>query len=81
MNRFVRCLSLTVTLVALMIPATGSAQNANLQTDLSGFEEAQNASPAPPAAPTIPAIAAIFSTGSGQLTLKITRRPNKSPIS
>jgi hypothetical protein len=67
MNRFVRCLSLTVTLVALMIPATGSAQNANLQTDLSGFEEAQNAN----ATTGTPAIAAIFSTGNGQLTLKL----------
>jgi hypothetical protein len=67
MNRFVWCLSLTVTLVALMIPATGSAQNANLQTDLSGFEEAQNAN----ATTGAPPIAAIFSTGSGQLTLKV----------
>jgi CHRD domain len=62
MNRFVRCLSPTVALVALMISATGSAQDARLRTGLSGFEEVQ-AGPPP--------IAAIFSTGNGQLTLKL----------
>src|SRR5262245_45976436 len=40
MNTFVRCLSLSVTLVTLMISATGSAQdNRRLETDLSGFKD------------------------------------------
>jgi len=66
MNTFVRCLSLTVTLVALMISATGSAQdNARLRTDLSGFKEVH--------APTL-GTGAIFSTGNGQLTLKINKQ-------
>src|SRR5215475_2531315 len=66
MNTFVRCLSLTVTLVALMISATGSAQdNARLRTDLSGFKEVHP--------PTL-GIGAIFSTGNGQLTLKINKQ-------
>jgi len=63
MNTFVRCLSLSVTLVTLMISATGSAQEgARLQTDLSGFREVVG--------PDL-GIGAIFSTGNGQLTLKI----------
>jgi hypothetical protein len=67
MNTFVRCLSLTVTLVALMISTTGSADdNRRLRTDLSGFHEVH--------APPPPNIGAIFSTGNGQLTLKIDRR-------
>src|SRR5262245_47223773 len=66
MNTFVRCLSLLVTLVALMISATGSAQNnAHLQTDLSGFKEVVG--------PEL-GIGAIFSTGNGQLTLKINKQ-------
>src|SRR5215510_3771846 len=66
MNTFVRCLSLTVTLVALMISATGSAQNdARLRTDLSGFNEVH-----PPSL----GIGAIFSTGNGKLTLKINKQ-------
>jgi hypothetical protein len=66
MNTIVRCLSLTVTLVALMIPATGSAQdNARLRIDLSGFNEVQG--------PTL-GIGTIFSTGRGQLTLKINKQ-------
>jgi hypothetical protein len=66
MNTFVRCLSLTVTPVALMISATGSAQNdARLLTDLSGFKEVH-----PPSL----GIGAIFSTGSGKLTLKINKQ-------
>jgi CHRD domain len=66
MNTFVRCLSLTVTLVALMISATGSAQdNARLRTDLSGFNEVIG--------PDL-GIGAIFSTGNGQLTLKINKQ-------
>jgi hypothetical protein len=67
MNTFVRCLSLTVTLVALMISATGSAEDdRRLRTDLSGFNEVH----APPA----PGMGAIFSTGNGRLTLKIDRK-------
>ena len=66
MNTIVRCLSLTVTLVALMIPATGSAQdNARLRVDLSGFNEVLG--------PAL-GIGTIFSTGSGQLTLKINKQ-------
>ena len=66
MNMFVRCLSLTVTLVALMISATGSAQNdARLRTDLLGFKEVHG--------PDL-GIGAIFSTGNGQLTLKINKQ-------
>src|SRR5215468_9963940 len=66
MNTFVRCLSLTVTLVALMISATGSAQDdARLRTDLSGFNEVH-----PPSL----GIGAIFSTGNGKLALKINKQ-------
>src|SRR5215211_3621983 len=66
MNTFVRCLSLTVTLVALMISATGSAQDdIRTRTDLSGFHEVHP--------PTL-GIGAIFSTGNGQLTLKINKQ-------
>src|SRR5215470_17007392 len=66
MNTFVRCLSLSVTLVTLMIPATGSAQdNRRLETDLSGFKEVVG--------PNL-GIGAIFSTGNGQLTLKINKQ-------
>src|SRR5262245_59414414 len=66
MNTFVRCLSLTVTLVALMIPTTGLAQNnASLRIDLSGFNEVVG--------PTL-GIGSLFSTGTGQLTLKIDKQ-------
>jgi CHRD domain len=65
MNTFMRCLSLSVTLVTLMISATGSAQNSNLQTDLSGFKEVIG--------PNL-GLGAIFSTGNGQLTLKIDKQ-------
>jgi CHRD domain len=66
MNTLVRCLSLTVAPVALMIPATGSADdNARVRTDLSGFHEVIG--------PTL-GIGAIFSTGNGQLTLKINKQ-------
>ena len=66
MNTFVRCLSLTVTLVALMISATGSAQDdARLRTDLSGFNEVHG--------PAL-GIGAIFSTGNGKLALKINKQ-------
>jgi len=66
MNTFVRCLSLSVTLVALMISATGSAQEGTrLETDLSGFKEVVG--------PNL-GIGALFSTGNGQLTLKIDKQ-------
>ena len=66
MNTFVRCLSLSVTLVTLMISATGSAQdNRRLETDLSGFKEVIG--------PTLGA-GALFSTGNGQLTLQINKQ-------
>ena len=66
MNTFLRCLSLTVTPVALMISATGSAQDdARLRTDLLGFKEVHG--------PDL-GIGAIFSTGNGQLTLKINKQ-------
>jgi len=66
MNTFIRCLSLTVTLVALMISVTGSAQDdARVRTDLSGFNEVHG--------PSL-GIGAIFSTGNGKLTLKINKQ-------
>jgi len=66
MNTFVRCLSLAVAFLTLVISATGSAQDdANLRTDLSGFHEVH-----PPSL----GIGAIFSTGSGKLTLKINKQ-------
>ena len=65
MNTIVRCLSLTITLVALTIPATGSAQNdARLGIDLLGFKEV---------GPNLE-IGTIFSTGSGRLTFKINKQ-------
>src|SRR5215813_4556112 len=66
MNTFVRCLSLSVTLVTLMISATGSAQDGKrLETDLSGFKEIVG--------PNL-GIGALFTTGNGQLTLKINKQ-------
>ena len=66
MNTFMRCLSLSVTLVTLMISATGSAQEGTrLETDLSGFKEVVG--------PNL-GIGALFSTGNGQLTLKINKK-------
>ena len=71
MNTIVRCLLLTVTLVALMIPATVSAQDTaaqndgRLRIDLSGFDEVHG--------PTL-GIGTIFSTGRGRLTLKINKQ-------
>jgi hypothetical protein len=66
MSTFIRCLSLAVTLV---VPATGSAQDAqndaSLRTDLSGFHEVH---------PPNLGIGAIFSTGTGKLTLKINKQ-------
>src|SRR5215813_14177449 len=66
MSTFVRCLSPATTLVAVMIPVTGSAHDdRHLRTDLSGFNEVIG--------PNLGA-GAIFSTGSGKLTLKIDRK-------
>jgi hypothetical protein len=77
MNTFLRCLSLTVTPVALMISATVSAEdNSRLRTDLSGFHEVH--APTLVVGPTGPVLnapnGAIFSTGNGQLTLKINKQ-------
>ena len=53
-----------------LIPATGSADdNGRIRVDLSGFHEVQVV-PGPPAA----VLGAIFSTGNGQLTLKINKQ-------
>jgi hypothetical protein len=60
-----RCLSLTVTAVALMISATGSASDdKDLRIDLTGFNEVHG--------PNL-GVGTIFSTGSGRLTLKINK--------
>ena len=67
MSRFIGYLSMTVTLLALTIPTTGSAHDDDrrVRTDLSGFNEVHG--------PTL-GIGAIFSTGRGRLTLKIDKR-------
>ena len=66
MNTIIRYLLLTGPLVALMIPATVSAQNdGRIRIDLTGFNEVH-----PPAL----GIGSIFSTGSGRLTLKINKQ-------
>jgi len=71
MNTIIRCLLLMVALVALMIPATVSAQDTaaqndgRLRIDLSGFHEVHG--------PSL-GIGTIFSTGSGRLTLKINKQ-------
>ena len=76
MNTIVRCLLLTVTLVALMIPATVSAQDTaaqndgRLRIDLSGFDEVHG--------PSL-GIGTIFSTGRGRLTLKINKQIREIP--
>ena len=64
MNTIIRCLLLTIAVVALMIPATVSAQNdGRLRIDLTGFNEVHG-----------PNLGTIFSTGSGRLTLKINKQ-------
>src|SRR5262245_502551 len=71
MNTIVRYPLLTAALVALMIPATASAQDRAAQNDrslgidLSGFGEVHG--------PTL-GIGTIFSTGRGRLTLKINKQ-------
>jgi hypothetical protein len=64
MSSFVQYLSLTITILALAIPASGSAadNNRQIRIDLSGFNEVH---------PPNLGIGAIFSTGTGRLTLKI----------
>jgi CHRD domain-containing protein len=67
MNRVVRTIVVTVGLLALIAPATGSAHddNGRLQIKLSGFQEVHG--------PNL-GIGAIFSTGSGRLSLKIDKQ-------
>ena len=71
MTTIVRCPLLTVALVAFMIPATVSAQDRaaqndrRLRIDLSGFNEVHG--------PGL-GVGTIFSTGRGQLTLKINKQ-------
>jgi hypothetical protein len=63
MSRFVGYLSMTVALLAPMIPVTGSADDdRRLRTNLSGFNEVHG--------PNL-GVGAIFSTGTGRLKLKI----------
>src|SRR5215468_1505285 len=67
MNRIVRTIVATVGLLALIAPATGSAQdnNGRLRIELSGFQEV---------IPPNLGLGAIFSTGSGRLTLKVAKQ-------
>ena len=75
MNRFIRTLVVAVALPALIVPATGSAQDSNrqLQTDLSGFNEV-HAPSLSPAGVFNAGNGSIFSTGNGQLKLKIDKQ-------
>jgi hypothetical protein len=74
MNRFVKTLVAPAALLALMVPATSSAQdNRHLQTDLSGLNEV-HAPSLPPSGTFSPGTGSIFSTGSGQISLKIDKR-------
>jgi len=79
MNRSVRTIVATAGLLALIAPATGSADDKNddrrLRIKLSGFQEviAPSLSAATPAVFSAGA-GAIFSTGSGRLTLTIDRQ-------
>jgi CHRD domain len=74
MNRFVRTIVATAGLLALIAPATGSANddrndngdnNRRLRIKLSGFQEV---------IPPNLGLGAVFSTGSGRLTLKIDKQ-------
>jgi CHRD domain len=66
MNRIVRTIVATAGLLALIAPATGSAQdNGRLRITLSGFQEV---------IPPNLGLGAIFSTGSGRLTLKVAKQ-------
>lgn len=74
MNRSVRTIVATAGLLALIAPAIGSAHddNGRLRIKLSGFQEV--IAPSNPASGFLAGAGAIFSTGSGQLTLKIDKR-------
>ena len=78
MNTIVRCLLLMVALVALMIPATVSAQDTaaqndgRLRIDLSGFNEVHG--------PAL-GIGTIFSTGRGGSRSRSTSRSAQSTMS
>jgi len=82
MNRSVRIIVATAGLLALIAPATGSADDKNddrpLRIKLSGFNEvlapSLNAATAQPPAVLTAGAGAVFSTGSGRLTLKIDRQ-------
>src|SRR5215470_2715560 len=70
MNRIVRIILVTAGLLALIAPATGSAEdnrndNGRLRIKLSGFQEV---------IPPNLGLGAIFSTGSGRLTLKVAKQ-------
>jgi hypothetical protein len=69
MNRSVRTIVATAGLLALIAPATGSADDKNddrrLRINLTGFQEV---------IPPNLGLGAIFSTGSGRLTLKIDKQ-------
>jgi len=70
MNRIVRIILATAGLLALIAPATGSAEdnrndNGRLRIKLSGFQEV---------IPPNLGLGAIFSTGSGRLTLKVAKQ-------
>src|SRR5262245_4585155 len=66
MNGFVRTLVVAAALLPLTVPAIGAADNdGRLRIDLSGFNEVIG--------PTL-GIGAVFSTGSGQLELKIDKQ-------
>jgi hypothetical protein len=80
MNRSVRTIVATAGLLALIAPATGSADDKNddrpLRIKLSGFHEVIAPSLNTSATPNVlvAGAGAIFSTGSGRLTLKIDRQ-------
>ena len=73
MNRSVRTIVATAGLLALIPPATGSAHDdRRLRIKLSGFNEV--IAPSLVSGTFSAGVGAIFSTGSGQLTLKIDKR-------
>jgi hypothetical protein len=76
MNRLVMTLVTAVALLHLLVPATGTADdNRRLRTNLSGFNEviAPSLTPNPAVVGSVFAagFGAVFTTGSGQLELKI----------
>ena len=75
MNRFVRTLMVAVALLALIVPATGSAQDdRHLRTDLSGFNEVHAPSINPTTGVFNAGNGSIFSTGSGRVELKVDKQ-------